>query len=360
MRLATAGSARPTIGVSVLSPIDVTTATALTDSATRPQSIQSLADVQRLAAADMRDVDALIRRRLTSEVALVNQVAEHIISAGGKRLRPLLVLLAARASGAAETHLHQAAAVIEFIHTATLLHDDVVDESTLRRGRSTANALWGNAASVLVGDYLYSRSFQMMVEIDKAAVMRLLADTTNRIAEGEVLQLMHLNNPDTDEQAYLKVIQCKTAVLFGAATQLGPLLADRGDWEAALYDFGLNLGYAFQIADDMLDYTGDAAALGKNLGDDLAEGKLTLPLILTLERADAGTAAVIRQAVLDGDVNALPQMIAAIHASGSLEACREKALVYAARARAALAVLPASPWRDALAVLVDYSVARDR
>src|SRR5574338_1113410 len=221
------------------------------DSTAGPRTLPDLPAIQALAREDMAAVDALIRRRLASDVALVNQVAEYIVGAGGKRLRPMLLLLAARALGHRGPDAHQLAAVVEFIHTATLLHDDVVDESDLRRGRRTANAVWGNAASVLVGDFLYSRSFQMMVELDQMRVMRILADTTNRIAEGEVLQLLNIHNPDVDEAAYLRVIERKTAVLFSAATRLGGLLgALPPAQEQALADFGLNLGFAFQIADD--------------------------------------------------------------------------------------------------------------
>src|SRR6476646_3418679 len=270
------------------------------DSAQHLPAALPLAEIQALLASDMAAVDALIRRRLASDVVLINQVAEYIVGAGGKRLRPMLLLLAARAhsgntDAAFEAGIHQLAAVIEFIHTATLLHDDVVDESDLRRGHSTANAVWGNAASVLVGDFLYSRSFQLMVELDRMEVMRILADTTNRIAEGEVLQLLHVRNPDTDEAAYLRVIERKTAVLFAAATRLGAMLAGCDDATSdAMHDYGLNLGYAFQIADDVLDYAADADALGKNLGDDLAEGKATLPLINAIKHSDAATQAVLR------------------------------------------------------------------
>jgi len=243
-----------------------------------PRPALALAGIQSLARADMAAVDALIRARLASDVVLINQIADHIVSAGGKRLRPMLVVLAGQACGPTGPGHHQLAAIVEFIHTSTLLHDDVVDESDLRRGRSTANALWGNAPSVLVGDFLYSRSFQLMVELDRMDVMRLLADTTNRIAEGEVLQLLHVHNPDTDEAAYLRVIERKTAVLFAAGTRLGAMASGAGaETQRRLYDYGMALGYAFQIADDVLDYTADAEALGKNLGDDLAEGKATLP-----------------------------------------------------------------------------------
>src|ERR1700743_2523995 len=223
------------------------------------------AGVRALAADEMTEVDALIRHRLSSDVVLINQIADHIIAGGGKRLRPMLHVLAANAAGYRGEHHIKLAAIVEFIHTATLLHDDVVDESDLRRGRKTANALWGNAASVLVGDFLYSRSFQLMVEADNMRVMRILADTTNRIAEGEVLQLLNVHNPDVDEPAYLRVIERKTAVLFSAATQLGGLLGGvSAAQEQALADYGMNLGFAFQIADDVLDYVSDARTLGKN------------------------------------------------------------------------------------------------
>ena len=262
----------------------------------------------------MAAVDALIRRRLASDVVLVNQVAEHIVAAGGKRLRPMLTLLAARAAGY-RGDAPQLAAIVEFIHTATLLHDDVVDESDLRRGRTTANALWGNAASVLVGDFLYSRAFQLMVELDAHAGHDVLADTTNAIAEGEVLQLLHVRNPDTDEAAYLRVIERKTAVLFAAATRLGALLAGAdATRQTALRDYGMALGYAFQIADDVLDYGADAATLGKNLGDDLAEGKATLPVIHAMAHSAPPPRRDSRSIVRDGDVDALPEVLAAIDA----------------------------------------------
>src|SRR6476659_1913139 len=260
------------------------------DSAQHLPAALPLAEIQALVAADMAAGDALIRRRLASDVVLINQVAEYIVGAGGKRLRPMLLLLAAGALDHRGPDAHQLAAVVEFIHTATLLHDDVVDESDLRRGRRTANAVWGNAASVLVGDFLYSRSFQLMVELDRMEVMSILADTTNAIAEGEVLQLLHVRNPDTGEAEYLRVIERKTAVLFAAATRLGGLLAgaDAATCDA-LHAYGLNLGYAFQIADDVLDYASDVQTLGKNLGDDLAEGKATLPLIHAIQHSDAAT-----------------------------------------------------------------------
>ena len=318
-----------------------------------------LAAIQALAAADMAAIDALIRRRLASDVVLINQIAEHIVSAGGKRLRPMLVALAGRATGAVDARHHQLAAIIEFIHTSTLLHDDVVDESDLRRGRSTANALWGNAPSVLVGDFLYSRSFQLMVELDDMAVMRLLADTTNRIAEGEVLQLLHVRNPDTDEATYLGVIERKTAVLFAAGTRLGALASGAGEAvQQALYDYGMQLGYAFQIADDVLDYSGDAQALGKNLGDDLAEGKATLPLIHAMAQADASTRARLRTIVEHGDTGAMPEVLAAIDRAGSLDYSRARAREYASAAEAALARLPDNAAVAALRGLARHAVER--
>ena len=316
--------------------------------------------IQALAAPDMAAMDGLIRRRLASDVVLINQVAEYIISAGGKRLRPMLLLLVAGALDHRGADAHQLAAVVEFIHTATLLHDDVVDESDLRRGRSTANAVWGNAASVLVGDFLYSRSFQLMVELDRLEVMRILADTTNTIAEGEVLQLLHVRNPDTDEVAYLRVIERKTAVLFAAATRLGALLAGADAMTCdALHAYGLHLGYAFQIADDVLDYASDADTLGKNLGDDLAEGKATLPLIHAMQHSETSVRGVLRQAIEHGDIEAMPQVLAAIESCGSLDYSRTCAAQHAARAEAALSILADNEHVAALRGLARYAVSRD-
>jgi octaprenyl-diphosphate synthase len=329
------------------------------DTASQSQALD-LPAIQSLARPDLAAVDALIRRRLASDVVLINQVAEYIVGAGGKRLRPMLLLLAAGALGHRGGDAHQLAAVIEFIHTATLLHDDVVDESGLRRGRKTANAVWGNAASVLVGDFLYSRSFQLMVELDRVEVMRILADTTNLIAEGEVLQLLHVRNPDTDEAAYLQVIERKTAVLFAAATRLGALLAG-GDamLQQRMHEYGLNLGYAFQMADDVLDYTSDADTLGKNLGDDLAEGKATLPLIHAIRNSEARVRDQLRAAIEHGDTGALPQVLAAIHASGGLEYSRERARAYAVLAERAIADLDDNEYVSALRGLARYAVDRD-
>jgi len=326
-----------------------------------PAARQALdfSSVRDLAAADMAQVDALIRARLSSDVVLINQIADHIIASGGKRLRPMLHTLAARAAGYTGDNHAKLAAIIEFIHTSTLLHDDVVDESDLRRGRKTANALWGNAASVLVGDFLYSRSFQLMVELDDMRIMRILADTTNTIAEGEVLQLLNIGNADVTEQAYLAVIERKTAVLFAAATELGGLLGGLPATEvAALRTYGMQLGYAFQIADDLLDYLSDAGTLGKNIGDDLAEGKPTLPLIFAAERASEEDRQSMRRAIEQGGLESLEPIIEAIRKSGALELTRERALAHADAALAALEALPPSPWRDALATLARYSVDR--
>ncbi|MGN6382706.1 MAG: polyprenyl synthetase family protein [Dyella sp.] len=316
--------------------------------------------VRELAAGDMQRVDTLIRTRLASDVVLINQIAEHIIAGGGKRLRPMLHVLAAGAAGYAGDKHIKLAAIVEFIHTSTLLHDDVVDESDLRRGRKTANALWGNAASVLVGDFLYSRSFQLMVELDDMRIMRILADTTNTIAEGEVLQLLNIGNADVDEAAYLAVIERKTAVLFAAATELGGLLGGLPqDQVTALRSYGMELGYAFQIADDLLDYVSDAGTLGKNIGDDLAEGKPTLPLIYALQSASAEQAQSLRHAIEHGGLDSLDRIIASIRDSGALERTRARAEQHARAARAALDALPASAHRDALLALADYSVARN-
>jgi octaprenyl-diphosphate synthase len=322
--------------------------------------LAGITQIQALAASEMAQVNDLIRDRLGSEVVLINQISEHIVAAGGKRLRPMLAVIVARALGYAGSGHHQLAAIIEFIHTSTLLHDDVVDESDLRRGRKTANALWGNAPSVLVGDFLYSRSFQLMVELDSMPVMRILADATNQIAEGEVLQLLHVSNPDTTEADYLRVIERKTAVLFAAATRLGARLAGAAPGlQQQLADYGLNLGLAFQIADDVLDYTADADALGKNLGDDLAEGKATLPVIHAMAKAGATARERLAAIIRAGDTGALPEVLAAIDASGSLDYSRQVAGRYAAAAEAALAGLPANDWTEALRGLARYAIQRD-
>jgi len=315
--------------------------------------------VRELASTDMRRVDALIRQRLSSDVVLINQIADHIIASGGKRLRPMLHVLAAGAAGYRGDQHTKLAAIIEFIHTSTLLHDDVVDESDLRRGRKTANALWGNAASVLVGDFLYSRSFQLMVELDDMRIMRILADTTNTIAAGEVLQLLNIGNADVNEAAYLAVIERKTAVLFAAATELGGILGGLPENQiAALREYGMQLGYAFQIADDLLDYVSDADTLGKNIGDDLAEGKPTLPVIYALEKSSPEQAQSLRHAIEQGGLDSLDRIIAAIRDSGALERTHERAVFHSDAACAALQVLPDSAHRDALLTLAAYAVER--
>ncbi|MGY6553859.1 MAG: polyprenyl synthetase family protein [Wenzhouxiangella sp.] len=319
----------------------------------------NLGEVLDLAAADRRAVDALIRQRLASDVVLVNQISQHIIGGGGKRLRPLIHLLCARAAGYRGEHHIQLAAVIEFIHTATLLHDDVVDESGRRRGQETAHRIWGNAASVLVGDFLYSRSFQMMVEIESLEVMRILADTTNTIAEGEVLQLMQMGNADLAEADYFRVISDKTACLFAASARLGGVLAQRSTADCeSLAEFGLKLGQAFQIADDVLDYQADGAELGKNIGDDLAEGKVTLPLILALERSQGSQRELLRAAIANGDTDRILDVLDILRATSSLDDALAHARELAQQAEDCLSILSSSPERSALALLARYAVDR--
>ncbi len=313
-----------------------------------------------LIGADMRAVDAVIRQRLHSEVALVRQVAEYIVQSGGKRLRPALVLLSAGALGYRGTHHHELAAVIEFIHTATLLHDDVVDGSDLRRGRETANAMFGNSASVLVGDFLYSRAFQMMVVVDDMRIMRVLSDATNVIAEGEVLQLMNCHDASIDEQGYLQVIRYKTAKLFEAAAQLGAIIGG-GDAavEKAMAIYGIHLGTAFQLIDDVLDYSGAEVETGKHLGDDLAEGKPTLPLIFVLRNGNPEQAACVRRAIENGGRDDFPQVLAAIRTTGALDYAKQKAKAEAELAAAALDLVPASQYKDSLLELCLFAVARN-
>ena len=314
-----------------------------------------------LIESDMKAVDAVIRDRLHSEVVLVRQVAEYIIGSGGKRMRPALVLLAAGAMGYRGRHHHDLAAVVEFIHTATLLHDDVVDESDLRRGRNTANAIFGNAASVLVGDFLYSRAFQMMVEVDDMHVMSVLSDATNVIAEGEVLQLMNCHDADVDEQRYLQVIRYKTAKLFEAAAQLGAILGGAGrEVESALAAYGMHLGTAFQLVDDVLDYSGLEVDTGKHLGDDLAEGKPTLPLIHVLQNGTPDQSACVRRAIEEGGRDDFPAVLAAIQSSGALVHVRRQAMREAELARAAISNLKDTSYREALLQLTVFAVERDR
>jgi octaprenyl-diphosphate synthase len=324
-----------------------------------PLAPVSLEAIRAPIADDLDRVDDVIRRRLDSDVVLIRTIASYIVASGGKRLRPALVLLAAEAFGAKPAARHELAAVIEFIHTATLLHDDVVDESSLRRGRKTANAEFGNAASVLVGDFLYSRAFQMIVEAGSLAVMKVLADATNVIAEGEVLQLLNVHDPDTDEEKYLRVIRYKTAKLFEAATRVGAIIggADAAA-EAALAEYGMHLGTAFQLIDDVLDYSGELQEMGKNLGDDLAEGKPTLPLIYAMRAGNPAERAGIRRAIEDGGKADLEGVVAAIRRVGALDYARERASEESAAAIACLVALPASQCRESLMQLAHFSVER--
>lgn len=297
----------------------------------------------------MEQVDRVIADRLTSDVPLVREVAQYIISAGGKRLRPALLLLVGNAIGCRHPHRHTLAAVVEFIHTATLLHDDVVDESTLRRGRPTANHHFGNAASVLVGDFLYSRAFQMMVDVDNMRVMQVLSEATNVIAEGEVLQLMNMHDASIDEVTYLRVIRSKTAKLFEASARLAPILGGASpDLEAACATYGQALGTAFQVIDDVLDYEGDPAELGKNLGDDLREGKVTLPVICALQMGTDAEKALIRQSIETGSTEGLDDIVAIIRRTGALERARQGANAEARRAIDAAGMLPANEHTSAL------------
>ncbi|MGQ5522176.1 polyprenyl synthetase family protein [Chitinimonas sp. PSY-7] len=316
--------------------------------------------VKTVIAADMQAVDALIRDRLHSEVILVRQVAEYIISSGGKRLRPALTLLSAQALGYNGHHHIELATVVEFIHTATLLHDDVVDESSLRRGRDTANALFGNAASVLVGDFLYSRAFQMMVGVNDMRVMQVLADATNVIAEGEVLQLMNIGDAELNEAAYLKVIRYKTAKLFEAAARLGALLTKQDkNVETALASYGMHLGTAFQIVDDVLDYSGEAGEIGKNLGDDLAEGKCTLPLIHAMRLGNEKQASIVRDAIVHAQRENFADVLKVVRTSGALNAAMEAAHIEAQFALDAIASLPNNPASQALRELARFAVERN-
>lgn len=318
-----------------------------------------LEQLNNLIGPDMAAVDAVIRARLHSDVTLVQQVAEYIVNAGGKRLRPSLVLLAAGALGYRGTRHRDLAAIIELIHTSTLLHDDVVDESDLRRGRKTANALFGNAASVLVGDFLYSRTFQMMVEVGDMRVMSVLSAATNVIAEGEVLQLMNCHDANVDELRYLQVIRYKTAKLFEAAAQLGAIIGGASpEIEQSMADYGMHLGTAFQLIDDVLDYSGAEVETGKHLGDDLAEGKPTLPLIYVMQHGSAEQADCVRRAIENGGRNDFPAVLAAIRATGALEHAKKQAEAEADLAANAISSLPASTYKDSLLELPLFAVAR--
>ena len=315
--------------------------------------------IREFIAADMQAIDRVIRSRLHSEVALIGQVAEYIIGGGGKRLRPALVVLSAGAHGYQGAMHHPLAAVIEFIHTATLLHDDVVDESGLRRGRATANSLFGNAASVLVGDFVYSRAFQMMVEAGNMRILEVLAEATNIIAEGEVLQLMNCRNPDIDEAGYLQVIRCKTAKLFEAATRIGALLGGANlAAEEAMARYGAHLGTAFQLIDDVLDYSSDPSVIGKNVGDDLAEGKPTLPLIHAMRCGSPAQVVAVRRAIEAGGLDELPAVLEAIRDTGALDYARERARAEARLASAELQGLAPSRQREYLIQLSDFAVTR--
>lgn len=319
----------------------------------------SLALIQSSINEDMRAVDAVIRKSLHSEVVLINQVADYIINSGGKRLRPALVLLSAGVFGKIETRHHELAAVVEFIHTATLLHDDVVDESSLRRGRATANTLFGNAASVLVGDFVYSRAFQMMVGVQNMRVMDILAEATNIIAEGEVLQLLNINDADISDDDYLRVIHYKTAKLFEAATRLGAVICQASsDDENAMAEYGMRLGTAFQLIDDVLDLSGNSEDIGKNLGDDIAEGKPTLPLLYAMRHGDTKQNQLIRNAIEQGGLEDFSAIIQAVKQTGALDYVRDIAKQEAELACKAIQHLPSTPQHQALIQLAEFSVSR--
>jgi octaprenyl-diphosphate synthase len=332
----------------------------------KASSIKELAPVYELVAKDFQAVNELIPRQLTSEVALVEEIGGYIVNSGGKRLRPLMVLLAAGALGYRGRHHVELAAVIEFLHTATLLHDDVVDHSGMRRGKLTANKKWGNAPSVLVGDFLYSRAFQLMVDMGSLGVMRILSDATNTIAEGEVLQLANLGNPELSESDYREVIRCKTALLFEAATHTAALLAQEASTSVsdaqlmALRDFGTHFGMAYQLVDDWLDYAGNAETMGKNAGDDLAEGKLTLPLIHALQSASAADRAAVHEAIStrNADSEQLRTVRAIVRHSGALEYTHAAATAACADAMHCLDALPAGPYTYAMRTVTEFSSSR--
>jgi octaprenyl-diphosphate synthase len=326
------------------------------ENALKPMSFD---DVAALAREDMLAVDELIRLSLATDVALVSQVSEYIVMSGGKRLRPLIVLLASRALGYEATQHRRAAAIIEFIHTATLLHDDVVDASARRRGRDSANAVFGNQASVLVGDFLYSRAFQMMVDIDSMRIMHILADATNTIAAGEVMQLMNVHDPDVSETSYREVIYRKTARLFEAGAQLSAILAGSGaNVEAAMVEYGRHLGCAFQLVDDALDFGASPDELGKNLGDDLAEGKPTLPLIYAMSVGTSEERCMIREAIVGGGLGRLADIQSVIESTGALQYTAARAQEAADLAIGALADIPDSDYKQALITIADFAVRR--
>nr|CAA6829740.1 MAG: Octaprenyl diphosphate synthase (EC / Dimethylallyltransferase (EC / (2E,6E)-farnesyl diphosphate synthase (EC / Geranylgeranyl pyrophosphate synthetase (EC [uncultured Thiotrichaceae bacterium] len=316
-------------------------------------------EILQLIEDDMQSVNRLIQERLHSDVVLINQLSHYIIGSGGKRLRPMLALISARACEYQGGQHIDTATIVEFIHTATLLHDDVVDESDLRRGKETANNVWGNQAAVLVGDFLYSRSFEMMVSVNSMRVMEILAGTTNIIAEGEVLQLLNCNDADTTEDSYMEVIHSKTAKLFEAACQLGAVLAElTPEQETAMANYGIHLGTAFQLVDDVLDYTADADEMGKNVGDDLAEGKPTLPLIIALQRSEGDTAAILREAIEKGGIENIDAIMQTIRDTGAIDYTLEKAKKEAEMAVDNLQLIPDSPYRQALETLAWFSIER--
>ncbi len=315
--------------------------------------------VRSLAAEDMAAVNRLIQARLSSDVVLINQLGSYIINSGGKRLRPMIVLLAARANGYQGQDHIQLAAVIEFIHTATLLHDDVVDASELRRGQNTANSIWGNEASVLVGDFLYSRAFEMMVELNRMPVMAIMARATNTIAEGEVMQLLNVHEPDVTEEHYLEVIYRKTGTLFEAGSRLGAILGGASDEIVEqMSAYGKHLGNAFQLVDDALDYDGDVAAIGKNIGDDLAEGKPTMPLIYAIRTGTPAQRELLRTVIREGGRDRIDEVHEAIEKTGAIAYTRRLARNEAEKAKASLSCLPSSEYRQALEALADFAVER--
>ncbi len=324
------------------------------------ENMMTLDQIRVLVADDFDATNQIILDRLQSDVVLVNQVGHYIVAAGGKRLRPMLLLLAAKSLNYQGKFHSNLAAVIELIHTATLLHDDVVDESDLRRGRQTANAMFGNQASVLVGDYLYSRSFQMMVEVGEMRVMEVLSQTTNEVAAGEVLQLMNVNDPDVDEASYYQVIERKTAILFAAATQLAAILAGASaEIEEGLREYGLQLGNAFQLIDDALDYAADTDELGKNVGDDLAEGKPTLPLIYAMQHASKSDAQMIRQAIEQGGLDNMDAIMKVIQQTGAIDYTYQSAEKAVAKAIEALTPLPDNQYKQALVDIAKLSLKRN-
>ena len=331
----------------------------MSEVAAKTQYPYSLDDLKKLTDADMLRVNQVISDHLASEVVLINQLSQHIILSGGKRLRPMLVILAAKACDYQGEDDALLAAVVEFIHTATLLHDDVVDDSDMRRGKQTASTIWGNEAAVLVGDYLYSRAFQMMVQAQSMKIMDLLANTTNVIAQGEVLQLLNVRDPDTSEAKYNEVIYAKTACLFEAAARIGAMLGGVSiEQEQALQDYGRHLGIAFQLVDDALDYSAESDELGKNVGDDLAEGKPTLPLIRAMETGDAAQRQLIRDAIESGRIERFDEINRIINDTGSLQYTLDQAHTEAEAAKNAIASLPSSDYRQALMFLADYAVER--